>query len=203
MRIIAGNYRGKKLFSPESDKVRPTADRAREALFNILHSSLEKDWSAYKLLDVFAGTGAFALEALSRGAAAVALIDKDTRSLEKNVALFPKEKERISVYRQNVLSLPPSAGRYDLLFMDAPYNQGLSEPALRELAAKGWLKPGALCLVEVEKNEQLHIPACYEWQEERIYGLAKVIFLNMSPGRSNKEKVKRCLNRKMPNCKRA
>jgi len=72
MRIIAGNYRGKKLFSPESDKVRPTADRAREALFNILHSSLEKDWSAYKLLDVFAGTGAFALEALSRGAAAVA-----------------------------------------------------------------------------------------------------------------------------------
>ena len=105
------------------------------------------------------------------------LIDKDTRSLEKNVALFPKEKERISVYRQNVLSLPPSAGRYDLLFMDAPYNQGLSEPALRELAAKGWLKPGALCLVEVEKNEQLHIPACYEWQEERIYGLAKVIFL--------------------------
>ena len=129
MRIIAGNYRGKKLFSPESDKVRPTADRAREALFNILHSSLEKDWSAYKLLDVFAGTGAFALEALSRGAAAVALIDKDTRSLEKNVALFPKEKERISVFRQNVLSLPPSAGRYDLLFMDAPYNQGLSEPA--------------------------------------------------------------------------
>ena len=157
-------------------------ERAREALFNILHSSLEKDWSAYKLLDVFAGTGAFALEALSRGAAAVALIDKDTRSLEKNVALFPKEKERISVYRQNVLSLPPSAGRYDLLFMDAPYNQGLSEPALRELAAKGWLKPGALCLVEVEKNEQLHIPACYEWQEERIYGLAKVIFLKYVSG---------------------
>lgn len=88
------------------------------------------------MLDVFAGTGAFALEALSRGAAAVALIDKDTRSLEKNVALFPKEKERISVYRQNVLSLPPSAGRYDLLFMDAPYNQGLSEPALRELPPK-------------------------------------------------------------------
>ena len=182
MRIIAGNYRGKKLFSPESDKVRPTADRAREALFNILHSSLEKDWSAYKLLDVFAGTGAFALEALSRGAAAVALIDKDTRSLEKNVALCPKEKDRSSVFRQNVLSLPPSAGRYDLLFMDAPYNQGLSEPALRELAAKGWLKPGALCLVEVEKNEQLHIPACYEWQEERIYGLAKVIFLKYVSG---------------------
>src|SRR5699024_4098213 len=87
-----------------------------------------------------------------------------------------------SVFRQNVLSLPPSAGIYDLLFMDAPYNQGLSEPALRELAAKGWLKPGALCLVEVEKNEQLHIPACYEWQEERIYGLAKVIFLKYVSG---------------------
>ena len=90
MRIIAGHYRGKKLFSPESDKVRPTADRAREALFNILNSSLEKDWGSYKLLDVFAGTGAFGLEALSRGAAEVGLIDADTRSLMKNTALFPE-----------------------------------------------------------------------------------------------------------------
>ncbi len=181
MRIIAGHYRGKKLFSPESDKVRPTADRAREALFNILNSSLEKDWSNYTLLDVFAGTGAFGLEALSRGAAAVGLIDIDTGSLMKNAALFPAEKSRIKVYRHDAASLPPAPLAYDLLFMDAPYNRGLSTPALQSLADKGWLTPGALCLVEVEKNEQLQVPACYTFLKERIYGLAKVIFLEYAP----------------------
>jgi len=182
MRIIAGHYRGKKLFSPESDKVRPTADRAREALFNILNSSLEKDWGSYKLLDVFAGTGAFGLEALSRGAAEVGLIDADTRSLMKNTALFPAEKSRIKIYRHDVLALPQALETYDLLFMDAPYNRGLSAPALQALAEKGWLKPGALCLVVVEKDEQLQVPACYIFLKERIYGLAKVIFLEYVPG---------------------
>ena len=68
MRIVGGKYRGKKLFSPDSDKVRPTSDRAREALFNILNAQLENDWGEYTFLDVFGGTGAVALEALSRGA---------------------------------------------------------------------------------------------------------------------------------------
>jgi len=177
MRIIAGHYRGKKLFSPTSEKVRPTADRAREALFNILNSSLEKDWGQYKLLDVFAGTGAFALEALSRGAAEVGLIDIDTHSLEKNILLFPAEQKKIKIFRLNALALPAASAAYDLLFMDAPYNQALTAPALAQLAVQGWLKPGALCLVEIEKNEQLPLPSCYRLLEERIYGLAKVVFL--------------------------
>lgn len=181
MRIISGKYRGKKLFSPESDKVRPTADRTREALFNILNSSLEKDWGEYRLLDVFAGTGAFGLEALSRGVAEIALLDKDTRSLEKNIALFPQEKEKIKVHRMNALSLPPALHTYNVVFMDAPYHQGLTTPALEQLALNGWLTPGALCLVEVEKKEQLQLPACYTLQNERIYGLAKVLFLTYNP----------------------
>lgn len=185
MRIIAGHYRGKKLFSPLSDNVRPTADRAREALFNVLNSSLDKDWSAYKLLDVFAGTGAFGLEALSRGAAEIGLVDIDTRSLQKNIALFPTEKERITVYAQNALSLPQAPQSYDVLFMDAPYNRGLSTPALERLAEKGWLNAEALCLVEVEKNEQLQIPAGYTFLNERIYGLAKIIFLRYAPEEKN------------------
>lgn len=181
MRIIAGNYRGKKLFSPDSDKVRPTADRTREAIFNILNSSLEKEWDEYKLLDVFAGTGAFALEAVSRGAGVVALLDKDIRSLEKNVALFPKERQKIKIHRLNILSLPDSSVAYNLVFMDAPYRQGLTEPALQQLASRSWLEAGALCLVEVEKNEQLQLPPCYTLQNERIYGLAKVLFLTYNP----------------------
>lgn len=181
MRIISGQYRGKKLYSPDSDKVRPTSDRAREALFNILNFQLDKSWDNYALLDVFGGTGAVALEALSRGAAEVCLIDVDPRSLQKNVALFPQEKNKIKVVRADVAKLPSAPRQYDILFMDAPYNQGLSEVALQNLHTQNWLKDKALCMVEVEKTEQIAIPACYKLQNERIYGLAKVLFLEYSP----------------------
>lgn len=177
MRIIGGHYRGKKLFSPDSDKVRPTSDRAREALFNILNSILENPWEAYTFLDVFGGTGAVALEALSRGAKQVGLIDADTRSLLKNVALFPAEQDKIKVIRTDVTHLPTAVMPYDIAFLDAPYHQGLSEVALSRLDERGWLKPNALCMVEVEKTEQIAIPSCYQIQNERIYGLAKIIFL--------------------------
>ncbi|MBR1605634.1 MAG: 16S rRNA (guanine(966)-N(2))-methyltransferase RsmD [Alphaproteobacteria bacterium] len=178
MRIIGGQYRGKKLFSPDSDKVRPTSDRAREALFNILYSQLENPWNEYTLLDVFAGTGAFALEAISRGVKQVGVIDMDTTTINKNIALFPQEKTKIKVIKANIQKLPAASRAYDILFMDAPYNKGLSEIALQQLHDNGWLKKGALCLVEVEKNEQLAIPPCYSLQNERHYGLAKVLFLN-------------------------
>ncbi len=177
MRIIGGAYRGKKLFSPQSNAVRPTSDRARESLFNILNSKLSQPWNNYSLLDVFAGTGAFGLEALSRGAADVGLVDVDTKSLEKNVALFPKEIGKIKIYRQNALSLPKAPKQYNLLFMDAPYNKNLSSPALESLAKQQWLLSQTLCLVEVEKTETLDIPPQYQFLEERIYGLAKVVFL--------------------------
>lgn len=181
MRIIGGQYRGKKLFSPDSDKVRPTSDRAREALFNILFSRLENPLSEYTLLDVFAGTGAFALEALSRGAKEVCLIDIDTKPLLKNITLFTSEKNKIRVVRSDVEHLQIAPQQYDILFMDAPYHKGLSEVALKNLDAKQWLKTGALCMVEVEKTEQIAIPSCYQVQNERIYGLAKVIFMQYAP----------------------
>ena len=181
MRIIAGTFRGKKLFSPDSDKVRPTSDRAREALFNILNSTLSATWDQYHLLDVFAGTGAFALEALSRGAASVGMIDQDTSSLQKNVNLFPQVRDKIKIYRQNALKLGLAPQAYNLVFMDAPYQKGLSEPALKQLAAQGWIRPQTLCLVEVEKTEQLDLPSCFKLRNERIYGLAKVLFLSYEP----------------------
>lgn len=177
MRIISGTYRGKKLYSPDSDKVRPTSDRAREAIFNILNSMLENTWQEYTLLDVFSGTGAFALEALSRGAKQVCLVDIDTSSLMKNVSLFPQEKNRIKIIRNDIKKLSSSSDEYDILFMDAPYNKGLSEVALQKLAENNWLKNNALCMVELEKTEQISIPSCYKFINERIYGLAKIIFL--------------------------
>lgn len=176
MRIIGGKYRGKNLISPGGAQVRPTSDRAREALFSILRSKLGFDFSGYKLLDVFAGSGAFGLEALSQGFSEIALVDKEPLSLQKNVRLFPAEASRIEVIKADACFLPKAKAEYDVLFMDAPYRQNLSEPALRELAAKNWLKNGALCLVEIHKDEKLNLPEQFEQTDERRYGLAKVIF---------------------------
>jgi len=181
MRIIGGKYRGKKLFSPDSNKVRPTSDRAREALFNILSSQLENSWEEYTFLDVFGGTGAVGLEALSRGVKKIALIDIETRNLLKNTVLFPTEKEKIKVIKASVENLPLAPEQYDLIYMDAPYNKGLSEAALQKLSQKKWLQENALCMVEVEKTEQIAIPSCYQIKNERIYGLAKIIFLRYKP----------------------
>lgn len=177
MRIIAGKYRGKKLKSPLTDKIRPTADRVREAVFNILNARLNQNWPDYTLLEIFAGTGAFGLEALSRGVKRICQIDIDTRTAAANAALFPEEKARIKLLRADVEKLGNSVEKFNLLFMDAPYNQGLSEKALASVANGGWLEPEALCLVEVEKKEQIQVPEIYEVLEERIYGLAKILFL--------------------------
>ena len=108
MRIIAGNYRGKKLLSPTRAEVRPTADRARESVFNILNSKLDAPWEQQHLLDIFAGSGAFALEALSRGAASVCLVDIDISDAKKNAALFPKEAAKISLLKASATALPPA-----------------------------------------------------------------------------------------------
>lgn len=179
MRIISGIYRGKKLQSPSSPDVRPTSDRAREAVFNILYSKLSSSLSEYSLLDVFSGSGAFALEAVSRGIKKVAMIDIDTKDLSKNVALFPQEKQKIKILKLDACNLPTASEQYDILFMDAPYNKGLSEKALQQLYLKQWLQPQALCIVEVEKNEKILIPEQYEVVDERNYGLAKVLFLKL------------------------
>lgn len=178
MRIISGVYRGKKLLSPDSKNVRPTSDRTREAIFNILHSKLSSSLSDFSLLDVFSGSGAFSLEAISRGIKNVGLIDIDTRDALKNIALFPKEKDKIKIMKLNALNLPVACSAYDLLFMDAPYNKGLSEKALQQLSEKGWLSKNALCIIETERNENINIPDNFEQLDERIYGLAKIIFLN-------------------------
>lgn len=178
MRIIAGNYRGKKLFSPQNEGVRPTSDRTREALFNILNSRLELPWEAYRFLDVFAGTGACGLEALSRGVSQAAFIDRNPQTVRKNASLFPNEAAKIKIIAADAAKLPAAQEKYNLLFMDAPYKKGLIVPALNSLAAQGWLAPDTIGIVEVEKSEQLEIPKTFKVTDERIYGLAKILFLS-------------------------
>ena len=173
MRIIGGKYRGKKLISPTSGEVRPTSDKAREALFNILRSRLG-DFQNLKLADIFSGTGAFGFEALSQGFSHVTLLDKNLENIQKNLKLFSMETSKVSLVKADAthsFSLPE---KYDVLFMDAPYHQGLSELALEN--CKIFLNRGALCLVEIAKDEEILLPREYDLFDERRYGLAKVIF---------------------------
>ena len=121
MRIIGGSYRGKKLFSPQSEQVRPTSDRAREAIFNILYSKLSSSFDEQNLIELYAGSGAFSLEAISRGFRKACMIDINTSSLSKNVALFPKEKDKIKIIKSDATNLPFSTESYDVAFLDAPY----------------------------------------------------------------------------------
>ena len=177
MRIIGGLYRGKKLFSPKTELIRPTADRARESVFNILHSKLIKTWDQIKLADIFAGTGAFGLEALSRGACNVTFVDINTSTVTKNINLFPNEKNKITIIKTDASFLPHSQQIFDIIFMDAPYNKGLSEKALSAILQNNWLAPDGICVVETNTKEELGIPSSLQLIDSRCYGIAKFWFL--------------------------
>ncbi len=177
MRIVGGKYRGKKLWAPEGKEVRPTSERAREAIFNILYSKLGGDYGEFVLLDVFCGTGAFGFEALSRGFKHVTFCDIDTIPVQKNARLFTAEKEKFDILKADATRLPRPRRHYDAVFMDAPYALGLSAPALEQLTAQGWLNENALCIVEIRQDERWLLPDGFELLDERVYGLARVLFL--------------------------
>jgi 16S rRNA (guanine966-N2)-methyltransferase len=175
MRIVAGKYKAKRLFAPKDIAVRPTLERTREALFSILYSK-GIDFNNTRVLDVFAGTGAFGFEALSRGAQKVTFIDKDTQIVQKNAALFEAEKNKISIIKANVSVLPYMPEKYNLLFMDAPYDKGLTEVAIESLLKRDLIDDNALCLIETQKDETLNLPNNFEFFDERVYGIAKIRF---------------------------
>ncbi|HXS42626.1 MAG TPA: 16S rRNA (guanine(966)-N(2))-methyltransferase RsmD [Stellaceae bacterium] len=182
MRIIAGKHRGRKLLAPEDQSVRPTAERAREALFDILAHGRLSEGPAFAdalVLDAFAGTGAFGLEALSRGARRVTFIEKDRAAralLEQNIAALGEGKQA-QVLPGDATRPPRASGACSLAFLDPPYREDLAAPALRALAAMGWLAKDALVIIELAARANLEPPAGFEPIEERRYGAAKFVFL--------------------------
>lgn len=184
MRIVAGKHRGRRLAAPEGSGVRPTSDRAREALFNVLaHRPLHADGkpilAGARVLDVFAGTGAMGLEALSRGGAHATFIERDRAALaalEKNIATLG-EAARASVLRADALNMPRAKEPASLAFLDPPYGEGLAEPALTALAKGGWLEDGAIVIVELGKRDDLSPPVLFTQLDERRYGAARFILL--------------------------
>ena len=177
MRIISGNLRGKKLFTPKDANVRPTTDRTRESIYNILYSKLDKPFQEYSILDIFSGTGAFGLEALSRGAKDATFVDIDLNLTKKNIDLCGFKNTML--IKSDARFIGKAKQTYDIVFMDAPYNKGLTEPVLDNLYKNNYLTPKTIIIVELAKNEDLNLDDRFNIIDTRIYGVSKVIFLNI------------------------
>jgi 16S rRNA (guanine966-N2)-methyltransferase len=189
MRIVAGRHKGRALLAPPGEEVRPTSDRAREALFNILaharFAGVEASPVAEaRVLDAFAGTGALALEALSRGAAHAILMDRSSTALavaRVNIGRLGEEL-RTTVLTADATAPPPPPSDprrapATLVFLDPPYRSGLAAPALTALADRGWIAEGALVVVETELRAPFDLPSGFALVDQRRYGKAAIRFL--------------------------
>jgi len=182
MRIVAGKDRGRRIAAPPGDAVRPTSERAREALFNILahgRFALAPIIEDARVLDVFAGTGAFGLEALSRGARFATFIEKDRAAREALAANIKAlgESGRTRLLAVDATRPPRADGPYNVIFLDPPYRSGLAVPALEALAHTEWLSSDALVIVELAARSDFEPPAGFETLEERRYGAGRLMFL--------------------------
>jgi 16S rRNA (guanine966-N2)-methyltransferase len=181
MRIVGGEFSGRALKGPSSSAIRPTSDRLREALFNILAHGYEDVVQDARVIDLFAGTGALALEALSRGARFALLVDEgsEARALIRANVEHLGLGGRTRLFRRDARKLgqAPSGERFTLAFLDPPYGKGLAEPALASLRDGGWLVEKALVLVEESTDAVIDVPAGFEELERRTYGDTQVLFL--------------------------
>jgi 16S rRNA (guanine966-N2)-methyltransferase len=182
MRIVAGAWRGRRLAAPAGAATRPTADRARQALFDVLtHAPFAGRALLHDaaVLDAFAGTGALGLEALSRGAATATFIEQDRAALAAlgaNIAAC-RAGARARVVVADALAPPRANAPAGLVFLDPPYGHGLVPRALAALAASGWISPGALVVAELGAGEEVPEIAGMSLLDDRRWGAARVAFL--------------------------
>jgi 16S rRNA (guanine966-N2)-methyltransferase len=189
MRIVAGTFRGRPLVAPKGHSVRPTADRTRQAIFNVLeHAAWAPELEDARAIDLFAGVGGLGLEAISRGAGFCRFLEQDETALgaiRANVASL-KLEDRVSVERRDATRLgrrvPGGAPAFDLAFLDPPYGKGLGLKALTSLADGDWLTDGAIAVLERGTRDEATTPLGYELLDERVWGVARVSFLARSAG---------------------
>ncbi|MFK0299137.1 16S rRNA (guanine(966)-N(2))-methyltransferase RsmD [Brevundimonas sp. NPDC090276] len=184
MRIVAGSLKGRAILAPEGQNTRPTSDRARQAIFNVLeHASWGESLHDMRVMDIYAGSGALGFEALSRGAAFALFVEIDDGArgvIRENMdayGLFGRGR----VHRRSAIDLgerPGSVGEaFDLAFLDPPYAKGLGEQTLERLREGQWLKPGAIVVFERGSDEPDIDTPGYERLDARDYGAARVLFL--------------------------
>lgn len=177
MRIIAGEWRGRKLVAPAGQQTRPTADRTRETLFSMLASRLGS-FDGLRVADLFAGSGALGLEALSRGAAHATFVENDRTALnaiEANVKAFGAS-DRIAVRPMSAARLP-AAQPFDLLFADPPYEPGSGTAVAAAVDKAGWLAAGGWMAVETQRGDAVEPPGSWEVEAERDVGRARLTLL--------------------------
>jgi 16S rRNA (guanine966-N2)-methyltransferase len=188
VRVAGGRFRGRALAEPADDRVRPTADKVRQAIFNIVaHSAFGVALEGARVVDLFAGTGALGIEALSRGAAYALFVDDSALSR----ALIRANVEALNltgaskIWRRDATALGPlgagAGGPFDLAFLDAPYRKGLTARALASLAAGLWLAPGALIVAETAADERVAADG-FAVLDSRLYGETAVHMLGVSSG---------------------
>jgi 16S rRNA (guanine966-N2)-methyltransferase len=180
MRIVGGRFRGRALAGPRSDAIRPTSDRLRETIFNILAHAYDDPAAGARVLDLFAGTGAMGLEALSRGAAFALFVDDGAEAC----GLIRANIETLGVggqsrlFRRDATRMGKAAPNepFSLVFCDPPYGRGLAECALASCAEGGWLTPAAVVVVEEAQEIEVTLPRGFTEYERRDHGETKVIF---------------------------
>ncbi len=185
MRVVGGSLRGRTLAGPKSQSIRPTADRLRESLFNILLHAYGDPISGARVLDLFAGTGALGIEALSRGAAFALFVDDGAEAralLRENVASLGLGGVT-RIFRRDATKLGPAhpIEPFSLVFLDPPYAQGLAEKALASARAGGWLTGDALMIVEEATKSVFAAPEGFGEIERRIYDDTTFVFLKLNP----------------------
>ncbi|BEU99955.1 16S rRNA (guanine(966)-N(2))-methyltransferase RsmD [Novosphingobium olei] len=179
LRIIAGEWRGRKLAAPEGDATRPTADRTRETLFSMLTSRLGS-FEGLKVADLFAGSGALGLEALSRGAAHALFVEQDPaaiRAIRANIAAL-RCAPQCDVRASSVLSLGPVKEPLDVILLDPPYRTGAGAVAIDKLVRLGWIGEGTWVSLETEAKEVPQIKSL-EIESERTVGKARLTLLRL------------------------
>ena len=185
MRVVGGSLRGRALAAPKSQSIRPTADRLREALFNILVHAYDNPIEGARVLDLFAGTGALGIEALSRGAAFTLFVDDgaEARALlrENTAALGLGGTSRIFRRDATQLGPPHPVEPFSLAFLDPPYGRGLAERALASARAGAWFIPNALIVVEEAAKSAFAAPEGFTELERRRYDDTEMIFLRAMP----------------------
>jgi 16S rRNA (guanine966-N2)-methyltransferase len=184
MRVVGGRLRGRTLAAPKSKAVRPTADRLRESLFNILVHAFGDPVNGARVLDLFAGTGALGIEALSRGAAFALFIDEGAEAralLRENVAALGLGGTS-RIFRRDATKLGPAhpVAAFSLAFLDPPYGQGLAAAALASARAGGWFTPNALVIVEEAAKAQFAAPEGFNEIDRRRYDDTEFVFLRPS-----------------------
>ena len=178
MRVIAGQWRGRPLAAPRGDATRPTADRTREALFSMLTSRLGS-FEGLAVADLFAGSGALGIEALSRGAGSCLFVEQDGAALDALKANLARLGTRGDVRAGSVMALGPAIKPLDLIMMDPPYGTGAGLVALDKLARLGWTSPATWVSIETAKAEEV-APAGFTVDASRVHGKARLTLLRQA-----------------------